>query len=189
MVKMPGALPFAVVPTYAIDRLRGPCSMSDPMRMQPIAFRRELPEPQIEMCGQTTLFPVDLPVLFGDPSGDFPRLCRVEISVVDEPSASVYFAPVPPEAAPERKAHQPVLLACAILVRYLTTREDLNFEEIPRHVDCCFKDTCGLPIVHVALAGQDADGYDFRGVIHRQLNATEEFAVRFSADELARFSV
>jgi len=159
------------------------------MRLQPVAFRREPFEPQIEMCGQTTLFPDDLPALFGDPSGNFPRLCRVEISVVDEPSASVYFAPVPPEAAPEGKARQPVLVACAILVRYLATREDVTFEEVPRHVDCCFKDTCGFPIVHVTLTGQDADGYDFRGIVHRHLNATEEVAVRFSVDELARFSV
>jgi hypothetical protein len=160
------------------------------MKTQPVLFRRELPEPQIEMCGQTTLFPVDLPVLFGEQSGDFPRLCRAEISVMDdEPSASVYFAPVPPGAESERKEHQPVLLACAILVRYLTSREELTFDEVPRHVDCCFKDTCGFPIVHVSLAGQDADGYDFTGVIHPRLNAAEKFAVRFSADEIARFRI
>jgi hypothetical protein len=154
---------------------------------QTVLFRRELAEPQIEMCGETTLFPVDLPVLFGDRSRDFPRLCRVEISVVDEPSASVYFAPVPPEAGAERNVRQPVLLACAILIRYLARREEVTFDEVPRHVDCCFKDTCGFPIVHVSLVGQDADGYDFIGVVHPHLNAADEFAVRFSADELARF--
>jgi hypothetical protein len=51
-------------------------------------------------------------------------------------------------------------------------------------VDCCFKDTCGFPVVHVSLVGQDAGGCDFRGVVHPRVNVTEEFAVRFSADEL-----
>jgi len=86
------------------------------------------------------------------------------------------------------KECSPVLLACAILVRYLTARQEASFEDIPREVDCCFKDTCGFPIVHVSLIGQGDSAYDFSGVIHRRLDATEAFAVRLSADELVRFS-
>jgi hypothetical protein len=139
------------------------------------------------MCGQTTLFPADLPILFGDQAGQLPRLCRVEISSEDEPSASVYFAPVPLGADSETKDCPPVLLACSILLSYLNGRQEFAFEDIPREVDCCFKDTCGFPIVHVSLVGQDTGGYDFRGVVHPRLNAAEEFAVRFSADELMLF--
>jgi len=138
------------------------------------------------MCGQTTLFPADLPLLFGDQAGQLPRLCRAEVSTGDEPSASVYFAPVSLGAEPTTTECPPVLLACAVLFRYLNARQESAFEDIPREVDCCFKDTCGFPIVHVSLVGQDSGGYDFRGVIHRRLNAAEEFAVRFSADELGR---
>ena len=136
------------------------------------------------MCGQTTLFPADLPLLFGDQAAQLPRLCRVEILTGDEPSASVYFAPVPLGAEPMTKETPPVLLACALLVRYLDARDELVFDDIPREVDCCFKDTCGFPIVHVSLVGREPAGYDFKGVIHRRLNATEEFAVRLSLGEL-----
>jgi len=158
------------------------------MEAQPVLFRRVPPEPRIEMCGQTTLFPADLPVLFGDQARRLPRLCRAEISAGDEPSASVYFAPVQSGADTVSKECSPVLLACAILVRYLTARQEASFEDIPREVDCCFKDTCGFPIVHVSLIGQGDSAYDFSGVIHRRLDATEAFAVRLSADELVRFS-
>jgi len=136
------------------------------------------------MCGQTTLFPADLPLLFGDQAAQRPRLCRAEISTGEEPSASVYFAPVPLGAESMTKEIPPVLLACALLFRYLTARNELVFEDIPREVDCCFKDTCGFPIVHVSLVGQDSGGCDFRGFIHPRLGATEEFTVRFSSDEL-----
>jgi len=139
------------------------------------------------MCGNTTLFPVDLPVLFGDQAGQLPGLCRVEISTDDEPSASVYFAPVPTGAEPVTQECPPVLLACALLYRYLAARQESAFEDIPREVDCCFKDTCGFPIVHVSLVGQDGAGCDFKGVIHPRLNVTEAIAVRFSADELRLF--
>ena len=158
--------------------------MTDIMRMQPVSFHPGPSEPQIEMCGQTTLFPVDLPLLFGDRSESLPRLCRVEISALDDPSASLYFAPVPPRTDPEKEEVQPVRLACAILVTYLARRQELTFEEIPRRVDCCFKDTCGFPIVHVSMVGKDTRGYEFRGVIHWRLNTTEDFAVRFSSEEL-----
>lgn len=154
------------------------------MRTQPVSFRRGPPEPRIEMCGQTTLFPADLPTLFGDMARQLPRLCRAEISTGDNPSASVYFAPLPPGAEPAASECPPVLLACALLFKYLTTRHESSFEDIPREVDCCFKDTCGFPIVHVSLVGQDAAGCDFRGVIHPRLDVAEEFAVRFLADEL-----
>jgi hypothetical protein len=156
------------------------------MRPQPVSFRRGPAEPRIEICGQTTLFPADLPLLFGDQAAQLPRLCRVEISTGGEPSASVYFAPVPLGAESTTKESQPVLLACALLVRYLDARNELVFEDIPREVDCCFKDTCGFPIVHVSLIGREAGGYDFKGVIHRRLSAVEEFAVRLSPHELGR---
>jgi len=136
------------------------------------------------MCGQTTLFPADLPLLFGDLAAQLPRLCRAEISTGDEPSASVYFAPAPLGAESMTKETPPVLLACALLVRYLDARNELVFEDIPRDVDCCFKDTCGFPIVHVSLVGEDSGGCDFRGVVNPGPNATEKFAVRFSADQL-----
>lgn len=154
---------------------------------EPISFHREPLNARLEMCGNTTLFPVDLPVLFGDQAGQFPRLCRVEISTDDEPSASVYFAPVPTGAEPVAKECPSILLACALLVRYLAARQEAAFEDIPREVNCCFKDTCGFPIVHVSLVGQDSGGCDFRGVIHPQLNVAEAFAVRLSADELGLF--
>lgn len=156
------------------------------MRPQTVSFRRGPPERRIELCGETTLFPADLPLLFGDQAAQLPRLCRAEISTGDEPSASVYFAPVPLGAESMTKEYPPVLLACALLFRYLTARQESAFEDIPREVDCCFKDTCGFPIVHVSLVGQDAEGYDFRGVTHPRLNAAEEFAVRLSPDELGR---
>lgn len=136
------------------------------------------------MCGQTTLFPVDLPILFGERAGQLPRLCRAEISATDEPSASVYFAPVPVGAEQAAEDCPPVLLACAVLFRYLTGREQCTFDDIPREVDCCFKDTCGFPIVHVSLVGQDSGGCDFRGVLHPRQDVAEEFAVRFSVDQL-----
>jgi len=34
------------------------------------------------------------------------------------------------------------------------------------------------------LVGREAGGYDFKGVIHRRLNAVDEFAVSLSLDEL-----
>jgi hypothetical protein len=157
------------------------------MRPQPVSFRRGPAEPRIEMCGQTTLFPADLPLLFGDLAAQLPRLCRAEISTGDEPSASVYFAPAPLGAESMTKETPPVQLACALLVRYLDARNELVFEDIPRDVDCCFKDTCGFPIVHVSLVGREAGGYDFKGVIHRRLNAVDEFAVSLSLDELRLF--
>ena len=76
------------------------------------------------------------------------------------------------------------MLACAVLFGYLTGRQESVFEDIPRGVDCCFKDTCGFPIVHVSLVGQGSGGSDFRGVVHPRPNVGEEFAVRFSLDEL-----
>ena len=154
------------------------------MKPQPVTLHRGVPEPRIEMCGQTTLFPADLPVLFGDDAKQFPRLCRVDIWSDGEASASLYYAPVQPAAESAAKDCPPVLLACTVLFRYLEARQESAFEDIPREVDCCFKDTCGFPIVHVSLVGQGSGGYDFRGVIHPQLNVAEEFAVRFSADEL-----
>lgn len=154
------------------------------MRMHPVSFHRGAPEPRIELCGQTTLFPADLPVLLGDQAGQLPRLCRVDITAGEEPSASVYFAPaLPGEEAPTKEC-APVLLACALLFAYLTRRQECCFEDLPREVDCCFKDTCGFPIVHASLVGQDSGGCDFRGVVHPRLNAAEEFAVRFSPQEL-----
>lgn len=137
------------------------------------------------MCGQTTLFPADLTVLFGDRAGQLPRLCRAEISTDGVASASVYFAPVPPGAEPTKEC-PPLLLACALLYRYLAAREESAFEDLPREVDCCFKDTCGFPIVHVSLVGQDGAGLQFKGVIHPRPDAAEGFAVEFSPDELAR---
>jgi hypothetical protein len=153
------------------------------MRPQPIAFRRGPPEPQIEFCGQTTLFPADLPILFGGQAARLPRLCRAEISTSGEPSASVYFAPGLPGAAPTLEC-PPVFIACALLFRYLTRRQESAFEDMPHDVDCCFKDTCGFPIVHVSLVGQGVDGYEFRGVVHPRLDVSENFTVRYSADEL-----
>ena len=50
------------------------------------------------------------------------------------------------------------MLACAVPFGYLTGRQESVFEDIPREVDCCFKDTCGLPIVHVSLVGQGSGG-------------------------------
>lgn len=157
------------------------------MRAQPVTIRRGPVGPPIELCDQTTLFPIDLPVLFGDPSADFPRLCRVDISLVDEPSASVYFAPRQPDGSVDAKERRPILLACTILVTYLARRQECAFDDIPREVDCCFKDTCGFPIVHVTLVGEDDDGYAFIGVLHPELDATEEFAVRFAPEELMLF--
>jgi hypothetical protein len=101
----------------------------------------------------------------------------------------VYFAPVPPGAEATTQDGPPVLFACALLYRYLTVRQESAFEDIPREVDCCFKDTCGFPIVHVSLVGNDGGGCNFRGVIHRQLDATGEFAVRFSQDELGMHGI
>jgi hypothetical protein len=157
------------------------------MKPQPVEFHRGVSEPRIEMCGQTTLFPADLPVLFGDHAKQFPHLCRVEISTDGEPSASVYFAPVQPGADETAKDCPPTLLACAVLFRYLEARQESAFEDIPREVNCCFKDTCGFPIVHVSLVGQDGGGCDFKGVVHPQLNVAEPFAVRFTPDELRLF--
>ena len=140
------------------------------------------------MCGQTTLFPADLPVLFGDQARKLPRLCRAEIWAGKEPSASVYFAPEQSGPDSVELACPPVLLACAILFRYFTARQEASFEDIPREVDCCFKDTCGFPIVHVSLVGQSDSVYDFSGVIHPRLDVAEEFKVRLSADDLMLFS-
>jgi len=50
------------------------------------------------------------------------------------------------------------VLACAVPFGYLTVRQESVFEDIPREVDCCFKDTCGFPIVHVSLVGQGSGG-------------------------------
>jgi hypothetical protein len=154
------------------------------MRAQPVSFRLGPPGPRIEICGQTTLFPADLPILFGHQAGQLPHLCRAEISTDGEPSASVYFAPVQAGAEPFTKECTPVLFACALLFRYLTARQESVFEDIPREVNCCFRDTCGFPIVHVSLVGQDSNRCDFKGVVHPRPNVIEEFAVRFSMDEL-----
>jgi hypothetical protein len=101
----------------------------------------------------------------------------------------VFFAPVPLGAEPEAKEYPPVLVACAVLFGYLTRRQESAFDDIPREVDCCFKDTCGFPIVHVSLVGQDSGGCDFRGVIHPRLEVAEEFTARFSIDQLERIRV
>ena len=153
------------------------------IKSAPISFHREPLSPRIEMCGDTTLFPVDLPLLFGDEAHRLPRLCRAEISTNGEPSASVYFAPVPTGGERANEC-PPVLLACALLHRYIAARQQVAFEDVPREVDCCFKDTCGFPIVHVSLVGEDSGGCDFRGVVNPGPNTTEKFAVRFSADQL-----
>ena len=179
-----GRRPVALGLTDAIEWRQRKARIRLAMKPQPVAFHRGVLEPRIEMCGQTILFPVDLPVLFGDHAKQFPRLCRVEISTDGEPSASVYFAPVQLGAGAMPKDCPPTLFACAVLFRYLEARQESAFEDIPREVDCCFKDTCGFPIVHVSLVGQGSGGCDFRGVIHPQLNVAEEFAVRFSIDEL-----
>lgn len=154
------------------------------MGAQPVSFRRVVPEPRIEMCDQTPLFPADLPVLFGDWAGKLPRLCRAEISAGDEPSASIHFAPEQSGADSVAMQGPPALLACATLFRYLTSRQEACFEDIPREVECCFKDTCGLPNVHVSLIGQSDGAYISRGAISPRLDVVEEFAVRLSADDL-----
>ena len=72
-----------------------------------------------------------------------------------------------------------------MLFGYLTGRRESVFEDVPREVDCCFKDTCGFPIVHVSLVGQDSGGCDFRGVVQPRPDVVEESAVSFSLDDLA----
>jgi len=108
------------------------------IKSAPISFHSEPLSPRIEMCGDTTLFPVDLPLLFGDEARRLPRLCRAEISTNGEPSASVYFAPVPTGGGRRTNAHR-FCSRCALLYRYIAARQQVAFEDVPREVDCCFK--------------------------------------------------